>query len=393
MGRFDKTDPDYLFLRAYQKWGKWDRDVISLSVADIDYPPPREVQAAVEQWLHEERAPYGHHQGEPELRQALADKISTVNRIPASREDILVIPGTMFGIFLACYLCLKPGDEAILTPTPVYGPFWKNVIGAGATPVAHDLLMDGGFRYDSESLESLVTPRTKLLMVCNPHNPTGLVLAREELEAIAKVALRHDLMVFSDELYEDMIFEGEHISIGAMGNEIFQRCLTVFGFSKAFGIPGYRVAYLVVPPKWKEKVIDASRRIIVHTDVLAQAAAFGALEASGSWVEAFMEHLLKMRGRSLEVIREIPGVACNRPQATPFLFPDIRIFGLSSRDLTQYLLNAARVVVEPGTQFGPSGEGFIRINLATSWDVLEEAFRRMRRALGELHEGAERGTR
>jgi len=381
---FDRIDRDYLFLRAQQKWGRWDRDVISLSVADIDYPPPKEIQETVAQWLREERTPYSHYQGDLELRRLLAEKVRAKNGIQVSEEDILIVPGTMFAIFLICYLCLKPGDEAILTPAPVYGPFWRNTLAAGATPVPHDLDMVKGFRYPRETLASLVTERTRLLMVCNPHNPTGRVLTREDLEAISRVAVERDLTIFSDELYEDMVYEGEHRSLAGLGDEVFRRCLTVFGFSKAFGIPGYRVAYMVLPPSWRERVVDATKRIIVHTDALAQAAALGALRASDRWIGALMAHLRQMRDRSLERLRGVRGVACARPEATPFLFPDIRAFGRSSHDLAKHLLDRGRVVVQPGSQFGPAGEGFIRLNLATSWDVLGEAFDRMERALGEL---------
>jgi aspartate/methionine/tyrosine aminotransferase len=384
MGQFDRTDREYLFQRAHQKWGKWDRGVISLSVADIDYPPPAEVQETVAQWLREDRTPYSYYQGDLELRSALAEKVRTKNGIPVTEEDILVVPGTMFAIFLACYLCLKPGDEAILTPSPVYGPFWRNTQATGATPLPHDLDVDNGFRFRGEALESLVTPRTRLLMVCNPHNPTGRVLRREELETIARVARERDLTIFCDELYEDMVFEGTHTSMAALGPEVYERCLSVFGFSKAFGIPGYRVAYMVIPPGWRDRVVDASRRIIVHTDTLAQAAGMGALKASGKWVPALMAHLREMRDRSLDRLSGIPGLKCHRPEATPFLFPDIRTFGLPSQDLAKHLLERGKVVVQPGWQFGPGGEGFIRLNLATSWDILGEALGRMERALGEL---------
>jgi aspartate/methionine/tyrosine aminotransferase len=381
---FGRIDREYLFRRAHQKWGRWDRDVIPLSVADIDYPPPPEVRETVEAWLRDDRTPYGPYQGEPELRRLLAEKVRSANGIPAGEEEIVVIPGTMFGIFLATYLFLGPGDEAILTPAPVYGPFWKNVQAAGATPVPHDMDMDDGFRFRGETLASLVTPRTRLLMVCNPHNPTGRVLSREELAGIARVALDHDLLIFVDELYEDMVFEGRHLSLAGLGEEVFRRTVTAFGFSKAFGIPGYRVAYLVAPPALRERLVDASRRMIVHTDCLSQAAAMGALRSSSRWVSALMGHLREMRDRSLERVRAMPGLRCHRPQASPFLFPDVRGLGMKSQELARHVLTRGRVVVYPGDQFGPAGEGFVRLNIATSWDVLDEALARMEQALGEL---------
>jgi aspartate/methionine/tyrosine aminotransferase len=134
----------------------------------------------------------------------------------------------------------------------------------------------------------------------------------------------------------------------------------------------------------RTRVVEATQRILVHTDILAQGAAMGALRALSGWMEAFTRHLREMRDRSLERIQRMPGVLCSRPEATPFLFPDVRALGLTSHDLAKHLLERAKVVVQPGAHFGPSGEGFIRINLATSWEILEEAFDRMARALGEL---------
>ncbi len=381
---FSRTDREYLFRRSYQKWGRWGREVVSLSVADMDYPPPEEVREAVMEWLHQDRTPYGHVQGEPELREALAVKLKEANGLSVSGEDILMVPGTRFAIFLACYLSLSPGDEAILTPAPVYGAFARNVTAAGATPVAHCLIPEEGFRYHREGLGPLVTPRTRLLMVCNPHNPTGRVLDEEDLAAIAHTACQHGLTVFSDELYEDMVFEGDHRSIAALDPEVFQRTLTVFGFSKAFGIPGYRIAYMVVPPALRQRVMEASSRIIIHADTLAQAAAMGALKAAKRWLDPYRRHLQEMRDRSLERIGTIPGILCHKPQATPFLFPDVRGFGLRSRELARHLLEKGKVVVQPGSDFGPEGEGFIRLTLATSWDVLAEAFERIERALSQL---------
>ena len=381
---FQKTDKSYLFERAYQKWGKYGRDVISLSVADMDFRPPPQVQQEVLKWLGEERTPYSHLEGAPELREALAEKIRSVNGIPVDMENILIVPGTMFGIFLVCHLCLNAGDEAVLSPAPVYGPFWQNVKSRGAWAVPHTFNMEDGFPYSPDRLKEAVTDRTRLIMVCNPNNPTGRVLKKSDLEAIAEVACERDLTIFSDELYEDMVFDGKHVSIASLGPEVAKRCFTIFGFSKAYGIPGYRVAYLVAPPHMREKAIHTIDHIIVHTDVLSQGAAMGALKATSSWIEPFRSHLIEMRDRSLERLRKIPKLKCSVPQATPFLFPDIRAFGMSSEEMTKYLEERAKVIVQPGTFFGRVGEGYIRINVATSWDILSEAYDRMEAALSEL---------
>jgi aspartate/methionine/tyrosine aminotransferase len=221
-------------------------------------------------------------------------------------------------------------------------------------------------------------------MVSNPHNPAGRVLSREELEGIASIAEERDLLVFADELYEDMIFEGEHVSMASFSNDLFERTLTVFGFSKAFGIPGYRIAYLTSRGKFMK---DLKRRIhdmIVHTDTLAQAAAKAALTSGKPWLEGLMAHLKMMRDKGVERLSQIPGVGCAVPQATPFLFPNVSSFGMTSKEMTDYLKRKARVIVMDGSEFGPPGEGFVRLNFATAPSLLEEAISRIENALCAL---------
>ncbi len=384
MGRFDAVDKDFLFRRAALKWGKWDRDVLSLSVADIDYPVAREIKQAVIRCVKEDRTPYGHHQGDPEFRETLALKLRQRNRIPATVDDILVVPGAMAGIFLSCAYSLKPGDEAILCPAPVYAPFFKNINLAGATVVHCNLDMRGNRRLNPEELSRLVTDRTRLLMVCNPHNPTGRLLTREELTGIAEVARKYDLMVFCDELYEDMVYEREHISMASLDKEMFRRTITVFGFSKAFGIPGFRVAYLTIQGPAIKELTDRSHYYWVHTDALAQAAGMAALTECGGWLAEFMDHMRQMRDHTVNRLNEINGVRCPSPEATPFVFPDISSFGKSSTEIFEYLRDEARVIIEAGSNFGPGGEGCVRINFATSLSILKEAMDRIKAALERL---------
>lgn len=381
---FGHVDLSSLRKRAPLKWGRWPEGIISLSVADIDFSPPMEVRQAIEEWLDEERTSYGDYQGDPDLRALLAQKVKERNKIDVEPDDIVVVPGTMFAIFLACYLFLRPGDEAILSPSPVYGPFWANVRAAGATPVPHDLDMEDGFGFRLETLPGLITKTTRLIMVCNPNNPTGKVLSRSELEGIAELALKHDLIVFSDELYEDMIFEGEHISIASLSPEVVQRTITVYGISKSFGLSGYRVAYMVVPPQLRNRIVEATRRIMVHTDRLAQASLLGALRAYKTWVPALMAHLKEMRDRTVARLKSVEGLRCEFPQATPFVFPDMRSLGMTSQDLVRTFMEKAGVIVEPGSRFGESAEGFVRINVATSWGVLKEALDRLEHTIEEL---------
>jgi aspartate/methionine/tyrosine aminotransferase len=384
MAKFETVDREFLHTRAALKWGPWDRDVISLSVADIDFPAPREIKEAVIRAVKEDRTPYSAYGGDPDVLEAVCEKLNRVNRIPATPDDVHMIPGTMFAIFLVCYYFLKPGDEALISPAPVYPPFIHNVLNAGAVTVFSPLDFQNGAGLDLEDLKARVTPRTRLLMVCNPHNPTGRVFTLEELEGIAQVAQEHDLLIFADELYEDMLFEGEHISIASLSEELYTRTFTVFGFSKAFGMPGYRIAYITTRSKYKKELKHRIHDMIVHTDTLAQAAAKAALLNGKAWLAEFMFHLKRMRDYGLERLSRIPEVWCPEPEATPFLFPNIASFGMTSKEMCEYLRDEAKVIVMDGAEFGPPGEGFIRINFATAHPVLKEAMDRMEGALARL---------
>ncbi|MBW2121029.1 MAG: pyridoxal phosphate-dependent aminotransferase, partial [Deltaproteobacteria bacterium] len=377
MVRFDRIDHGFVRRRAALKWGPWPEDVISLSVADIDFRSPPEIKEGIMRALEEDRTPYGPCGGDPDVLEVVCEKLNRVNGIPATPEDVHMIPGTMFGIFLSCYYALRPGDEAVICPAPVYPPFMENVDYAGATAVFSPLDFSSDLALDLDDLRRRITGRTRMLMVCNPHNPTGRVLSREELESIGAIAQERDLLVFADELYEDMVFEGEHVSFASLSGDMFERTLAVYGFSKAYGIPGFRIAYLVNRGRHMKELKKRLHGMIVHTDTLAQAAAKAALIHGRPWLRVFMAHLERMRDYGLRRLAQIPGVWCPRPKATPFLFPNLASFGMTSLQITEYLKNEARVIVQSGSDFGPHGEGHVRINVATAPSVLEEAFDRI----------------
>lgn len=380
MTNFETIDKTFLRKRAAQKWGPWGEGVISLSVADIDFQAPPEIKEGIIRAVREDRTPYGHHGGDPDVLEVICEKLNRVNNIPADPDDVHMIPGTMFAIFLACYYALRPGDEAVICPGPVYPPFMENIYNSEAIPIFNPLDFQNE-RLDLEDLKQRISRKTRLLMVSNPHNPTGRVFTRKELEGIAQIAKEHDLLIFSDELYEDMIYEGEHISLAALDPDLFERTITVFGFSKAFGIPGYRIAYIVCHGKHMAALKKRLHGMIVHADTLAQAAAKAAIVHGSPWLKALRTHLRKMRDYGVARLGKIPRVFCPIPQATPFLFPDISSFEKTSEEMTQYLQKEASVVVMKGADFGPTGEGHIRINFATSRSMLKEAFDRIETAL------------
>ncbi|NIO04859.1 MAG: aminotransferase class I/II-fold pyridoxal phosphate-dependent enzyme [Proteobacteria bacterium] len=381
---FETIDEGFLRRRAALKWTPWPEDVIPLSVADIDFRTPREIKEGIIRALDEDRTPYGAYSGDPDVLEVVCEKLNRVNRIPATVEDVHMVPGTMFGIFVACYHTLRPGDEALICPAPIYPPFIENIENAHAVPVFNSVDFSHNLSLDLDDLKRQITPRTRLLMVCNPHNPTGRVLSGEELEAVGQIAQENDLFVFVDELYEDMILDGEHLSLASLSPDLFQRTLTVFGFSKAFGIPGFRIAYIVNRGKHMREIRKRIHGMIVHTDTLAQAAAKAALIHGDAWLSAFRSHLKRMRDYTLKRLGKIDGVWCPKPQATPFVFPNVSSYGMTSQQIVDYLKKEARVIVQSGSDFGPHGEGHLRINFATALSVLKEAFDRIEGALVKL---------
>ncbi|MFO8089481.1 MAG: pyridoxal phosphate-dependent aminotransferase [Desulfatiglandaceae bacterium] len=377
MSNFNEVDRQFLKTRAALKWGKWNDDIISLTVADMDFPAPDAVKKAVIEAVNEDRTPYSAYGGDPDVVEVVCEKLNRVNKIPAKPEDVHMIPGTMFAIFLACYYALERGSEAVICPSPVYPPFLENIENAKSIAVHCSVDLQSGGTLDLDDLKRKITPRTRIIMLSNPNNPCGMVLTRGELEEIGRIAQEHDLLIFSDELYEDMIFEGEHVSIASLEPDLFERTITAFGFSKAYGIPGFRIAYITCHGKHMQAIKKFLHGIIVHADTLAQAAAKAAILHGGPWLSDFMMHLKNMREYTVQRLNSMDGIQCPTPHSTPFVFPDVSRLGVSGDTMAQILVEEAGVAVYGGAAYGPAGKDRIRINFATAKPVLKEALDRI----------------
>ena len=365
---------------AQQKWSLAESDLISLSTGEIDFPLSDEMKQAIKAALDKGKTFYGHEPGDKDLLEIIRAKLSAKNRLNVSPNDIYVIPGTMFGIFLACWVSLKPKEEAVIAPGPAYGPFFENVTHIGAKAVFNDL-KEPNYRINLDDLKKKITRRTRLLMLCNPHNPTGRVFTREELEGIAFLAKKYDLTVFSDELYEDLVYEGEHISIASLNEDMARRTLTVFGFSKAFSAGGLRVAYCVNQGEIMNVLRTRLPLMIGNTDRLVQAAAKEALTGARGWLCELKTHLCSMRDYSMQRMNALEQFELMRPEAGFYLFPRMISKRMNSTEMARFLRQKARVAVVPGIRFGQGGEGHIRINFGTSKKILIEAFDRIERTL------------
>ena len=364
---------------------KWKRDpkgVIPLWIADPDFHVAPEIKEALIKAVEEERLFYD---DDVEAREAMAEKIRRRNGIEATADDILITQGVLPTFWLAVQYACKPGDEVVVTD-PMYYPFYRAVEMTGTKPLYWPLEMEEGYRFDVERLKELITPRTKLIFVCNPHNPCGRVMTEEELRGIGEVAVDHGLTILVDELWEDIIFDGRrHITLASLSPEFEERTMTVWGFSKTYGVAGLQMGYLCATNKeMMEELRSLAQGLLRGTSTLSRAVAKVMLDDTLKWWrEAIMEHLHRIRAICEKRFAEIPGVEVPKLEGTYLMFPKFD-YGMSSEELEEYLLREARLRFTAGTHFGSRGEGHLRMCIATSEAIINEVFDRLERALEKL---------
>jgi bifunctional pyridoxal-dependent enzyme with beta-cystathionase and maltose regulon repressor activities len=371
-----------------RKWRKYGQDVIPLWIADHDFAPPEEVRQAIREALDTGDTGYT---VSSEVLQLMAEKVTKKNEIPASPTDVYVTQGVLPVIWLACKFACKPGDEGVVTD-PMYYPFFESARAAEVKMKYVRLDSQEGYRFEDERFKEAITPRTKLIFVCNPHNPTGRVMTRDELSCIADIADDHNLMVMSDELWEDILFDGRrHTSIASLNSSIGDRTITAFGFSKTFGVAGLQIGYAVVTNKVMMRKIKSigirdtgnpDEPALRGTGSLSLAAARIMLSGRVDYyVRELVAYLQKVRDEAYQRLSKMELVRSTPLEGTYLMFPNISDYGMSSNQLTAHLLDKARVAVESGSEFGPAGEGHVRINIGTSIEILNEALIRIESAL------------
>jgi len=359
------------------------QDVISLSAGEPDFVTPQHIREYAKNALDEGYTFYSESAGLFELREAIAEKLRRDNGIQAdSNKGIVVTVGGKEAIYAAMMATIDPGDEVIV-PDPCWVSYVPCVLLAGGKPVYLPTDASKGFGISPGQLEDKVTRRTKMMVINTPNNPTGAVMDREELEAIADLAKHKEFLVLSDELYEKIIFDSkEHVSIGSLpGME--DLTITVNGFSKAYAMTGWRLGYLAAPPSIAERVVAIHGHIATGACTFAQRAVALAMhdDVTDRVVGEMVSEYAKRRDLVVAELEAISGIRCTRPEGTFYAFPDISRYGLNSADFALKMLEQAEVAVVAGDSFGSRGEGYIRVSFATSRDNLATAFSRMRQAL------------
>jgi aminotransferase len=356
--------------------------VISLAIGEPDFDTPVHIRAAAKAALDRGETHYGLNLGEEGLRRAIADRMARVTGLKADPEtEVIVTIGGAEALYLAMQSVLNPGDE-VLIPDPGFMVYSSQTLLCGARPVGYPLRFENRFYPDPEEVESLVSPRTRMMVINSPGNPTGQLLTREVLEGLAALAERHDLLVVSDEVYDTIVYDGRKAIGFATLPGMRERTITVNSFSKAYAMTGWRLGYAVAHPSLIQAMMKVHQIVAACAPTMLQAGAQVALEAEQGFIGEMVQEYQQRRDLITDLLNQVPGFCCHKPEGAFYAFPDIRGTGMSSMELTEFLLKTAKVGCVPGNTFGAMGEGFLRISYATAREKLEEAGHRMARALG-----------
>jgi aspartate/methionine/tyrosine aminotransferase len=353
------------------------RSIVHLEIGEPDFDTPANVRAAAKQALDEGATHYAPFPGIPTLREAIAADATARKGFPVTPDRVFVTVGGKGVMLYAILGIVDPGDEVIV-PDPGYPIYESLVRFVGGTPVAIPIRMANDFRLDVDELASLITPRTRMLVVNSPANPTGGVLTRTDLERIAELAIRHDLAVLADEIYSRILYDGtEHVSIASLPG-MAERTIVLDGFSKTYAMTGWRLGYAIVPPT----LVQTYSQLIINTiscaPTFAQLGAVEALIGPQADVDAMVVEFRARRDLVVDGLNAIAGVSCLRPTGAFYAFPDIAGTGLTGADLAERLLHDAGVCVLAGTAFGGVGTDHIRISYANSRENLSLALDRIR---------------
>jgi aspartate/methionine/tyrosine aminotransferase len=357
--------------------------IIHLSIGRPDFDTPNNIKGAAKKALDEGKVHYASNFGIQELRDAIVEKTERENDILYDPGEIIVTVGANEGVLLAMMALLNPGDE-VLIPDPVWLHYFYCAQMAGAVPISVPAREDNGFIANIKDFKTRITPKTKMIVLTSPNNPTGAVAGAEDLEELARFAKENDLFVISDEIYESMVYDGvRHISIASLPG-MKERTITVNGFSKKYSMTGWRLGWVASD----QPLISAMIRIHQYTTVCVTTfAQFGAVEAltgPQDEIRQMIAEFDRRRNFVYSALSDMPGVTTLKPKGAFYIFPNIKAAGKSSEALTKYLLEEAKIAVVPGSVFGKYGEGYIRISYANSYENLEIAMSNMKLALENL---------
>lgn len=359
-------------------------DVIHLEIGQPDFQTPSNIMEAADKAMAQGYTGYGPTLGYNELRKTVAEYAKKYKNVDADFENIAIVPGGKPTMFFTMLTLVRPGDEVIY-PNPGFPIYESCIKFAEGVPVPLPITADNNFRLDIEKFKSLITPKTKLIIINSPCNPTGGVFEKEDILAMAEILKdRPDIFILSDEIYDRLVFEGKAFSIASLP-EFKDRTLVLDGFSKSYAMTGWRIGYCIA----NKDIIKQFEMIMVNsvscTCSFTQMAAIEALTGPQDSVDEMRAEFKKRRDWLVDALNKIEGISCKLPRGAFYAFPDISSFGLSSKEFADRLLDEEGVALAWGTSFGEYGEGHIRISYATSLDNLKEAVNRIKRFTERLN--------
>lgn len=357
------------------------KNVIHLEQGEPDFTTPKHILEAAVEATKKGFTHYTETNGTLELRQAIAEKLEKENGIDADPQtEVTVTSGTQEAMLITALGFLNSGDEALILD-PYYPACFEDTLLAEAQPIAVPLDEEKNYEIELEDLESKITKNTKMIWLCNPSNPTGHVFSKKDLEIIAEVAQKHNLIAFCDEIYEKIVYDGtRHVSLGSLpGME--DRTITVNGFSKAYAMTGWRIGYVLAEKKLSTILRKLHYYAVLCPNAISQKAAVAALTGSQDCVREMVAEFNRRRELVLHDLDKIESLSYTKPKGAFYVFPNFSKFEKSDEALASYLLKEARVVTAPGSGFGKAGEGHLRISYSVSYEQVKEGMKRIRKCL------------
>jgi aspartate aminotransferase len=355
-------------------------DVCNFTAGEPDFDTPEHIKEACIAALRAGKTKYSPTPGIPPLRQAIADRYKAEYGLDVATAQVVVSPGGKFSCYLGALAVCSPGDEVII-PAPYWVSYPEMVKLAGAVPkfvLADDRT---GFRMTPAMLEAAITPRTRMMFINSPSNPTGAVYSRAELEAIVAVAVKHGLYILSDEIYEHLVYDGVRPTcLATLGKEVEARTIIVAGFSKTYAMTGWRIGTVVAPKAIATAMIELQSQMSSNVNTFAQFGALAALtekEKTAAALRGMLEAFDRRRKLMHAGLTAIPGITCQFAEGAFYLFPNISSFGVDSLEFSDRLLEAEKIAVVPGSAFG--AEGYMRVSYATSDETIKKGLERLAR--------------
>jgi len=363
------------------KWDHYPEDVLPLPVADMDFASPEPVLRALHQRV--DHGVFGYTTAPDALYDVIRERLDALYGWEVTKEQTLLLPGVVVGFNLACHAIGEPGDGVLVQP-PVYGPFLSAPGSARRTLQCAEVVRVGQrYEIDFDAFEAALTDRTRTFILCNPHNPVGRVYTQDELERMAEICLRHDVVICSDEIHCDLLFSGhEHVPIASLAPEVARKTITLMAPSKTYNIAGLKCSFAVIQDEaLRERYCAAHAGLISGVNLFGYAAALAAYSEGQEWLLDVLAYLERNRDLLMNyVAKELPGIEMVVPEGTYLAWLDCRAAEIQGEPAA-FFLEAARVALNEGKWFGPGGEGHVRLNFACTRSVLEEALERVKRAL------------